>query len=612
MHQQQARRALLSEDTAMPARVAWTAFRTVVNVTSTGDGATGGTLRAALASAATAPGPVLVQFRRDSFEAGVERTIEVTHATETLTIRGDRVEVDGTDLDGHPSPVDPWAARQYYRVVELNSAAAPSGGALAFGSGMTNPVVDARVVGLAIRRELGTQTTDQDLVIFRGGSDTRRNRLDTCLLDGGAKDFASGASGIDCIDVMDVSQVDVEANEIRNSEIRHCRDRGIKTQRGFIRVQDSWIQTNLRGGILVQNGLNPVGTVTPGPTPTPPPAGAGLLHSQRNLIERNGRNESGQITFDRARQVAAQESGVATRLMQLTSEGDLIRGGVEGGISVREYARTAVIGTTVCGMTGDQALVGGQGIQTTVDAGNAEITVRGTTSVYNNRNGVLLAGTWHDKLDFGRSASDPTGIGNNAFTQNALVQPNPTPGMPHNFRNSTGTTVEARGNQWQRCGEQNVCDSAIQFDTDPAARVERAPAQPHRADDPAYPFLVTGVSPQQVRPGQLLRIEGSGFNAIEGYLPGGNCTTTPANNNRCDTLSGTCVEVETSPANWMPLHTVQSVTPTLITLIWPSGFACDAPMRIRARRLGPVGAGTILETPVTATPLCINDDAVAN
>ena len=611
-HQQQARRSLISEDVTMPAQVGWTAFRTVLNVSSTGDSGSG-TLRAALASAATAAGPLLVQFRRDIFPAGTLRTIEVTHATETLVIRGDRVEIDATDLDGHPSPVDPWDARQYYRVLELTSAAAPSGGALAFGSGTSDAVEQARVIGLAITRELGTQTTDQDLVIFRGGSDTRLNRLDTCLLDGGAANFSSGAAGIDCIDAMDVSQIDVEANTIRNSEIRHCRDRGIKAERGFLKVEDSWIHKNLRGGMFVQNGLSVSGQVTPAPTP---PAGAGMLLSRRNLIERNGRNSSGQITFDDARQVATQESGVATRIMQLTSEGDLIRDGVEGGITVREYARTAVTGTTVCGMTGrqDMVLTGGQGIQATVNAGNQEIKVRGSTSVYNNRNGVLLAGTYHTNLDFGRASSHVNGIGNNAFTQNALVHPEPTPGTPHNFRNTTSTTnaVVARGNQWQRCGEQSVCSSAIQYDTDPIDRVERAPAQPHRANDPAqYPFRVTDVSPKQVRPGQLLRIHGSGFNAIEGYPQGGDCTTAPAANNRCDTLSGTCIEVEVAPGNWMPLHTVQSVTPTTITLKWPgSGFACDAPMNIRARRLGPAGAGgEVLPATSRTKLLCVNDTA---
>jgi hypothetical protein len=600
--QYQARQALFAEDPSMPATIEWTVFRTILNVTTTSDSLSG-SLRAALTSAASAAAPALVQFRRDVFPAGSLQTISATSSS-LLKLKGDWMELDGTDANGNPSPVAPWSARLFYREVALSSSGSPSGGALAFGSGSADPVRNARIVGLAIRRALGGATTDQDLVIFRGGTASRQNVVDTGRLDGGASTLTSGASGIDCVDAMDTSLIAAEANVVRNSELRYCRDRGVKIDRGFVRVEESWVHHNLRGGIFVMNGLC---------TPADPcPAGAGMVASLNNLIERNGRNLSGQVTFDSARELVAEDNGVASRQMEVTSDGDLIRGGVEGGIALREYAKTAVTNAFVCGMTGQQdaQLTGGQGIQATVMQGNVEIKVRGSTAVYNNRNGVSLAGQGHANIDFGRVPAQPNGIGNNAFTMNSTVAPTPGPNTPRNFKNATNVAVVARHNQWQRCGTGASC-AAIGSDLD--GTIEFDPPQPQRSTDPSlYPFQINKVSPLRVRPGQLLRITGSGFNAIEGFPFAGNCDTTAQDNNLCEPLSGTCVQVELSPGNWQPLHTVQAVTPTMITAKWPNtGFPCDGPMKMRVRRPNPPGSSEpFREFSVRSPVVCINDQPV--
>ena len=172
-----------------------------------------------------------------------------------------------------------------------------------------------------------------------------------------------------------------------------------------------------------------------------------------------------------------------------------------------------------------QGAPGGRFGQLALDQGDVEIKVRGTTSVYNNRNGVFIDGQGHANIDFGRNVGHPSGIGNNAFTMNAVVAPNPTPGVsgPRNFRNSAAAGVMARHNQWQRCGTGATCGSIA---NDVLGTITSDPPQPQRSIDlNLYPLQISAVSPMRVRPGQLLRIFGSGFNAIDGYPVGGDCDT---------------------------------------------------------------------------------------
>jgi len=477
------------------------------------------------------------------------------------------MELDGTDPNGDPTSFDPWSQRLYRRVVQLGGAGVP---ALTFGSGVGTPVDGARIVGLSIQRVLGEETTNQDLIMLSGGPDSGNNVIATSLLDGGAAGKPTGIEGIDCISARDVSQSAATTNVIRDSEVRHCRDRGVKSNRSYLRLERNWIHHNLRGGLFALNG-----TASPAGQP-----GAGKLESIDNLIEWNGRNASGQITFAQARQIAAQENGVADRVMQVNVDGDIVRHGVEGGIALRDHAMADVRDAIVCGMTGDAAQAGGQGFQVTVNSGTQPIQVRGSAFVYNNRNGVLLDGQGHNQINFG--AQTVAQRGHNAFTQNNIVQASGA----RNFRNMAATTVEVRHNQWQRCGIGNTCGD---FSADYSANVEWNPGQPHRTTNTAlYPFRTEGVSPMQPAGNQLVRVRGSGFNAIEGYPQGGNCDTTAAANNRCDSLTGTCIEVANGSGGWTAIHTVQGVSPKMVAATWPTSLGtCVGPRSVRARRRGP-------------------------
>ena len=83
-------------------------------------------------------------------------------------------------------------------------------------------------------------------------------------------------------------------------------------------------------------------------------------------------------------------------------------------------------------------------------------------------------------------------------------------------------------------------------------------------------------------------------------------------NNRCDPLSGTCVEVEVGVDNWQALETVQAVTPTMITVKWPdTGFPCNGPMNMRVRRPNPPGSDPdFAESPLISPVVCLNDEPV--
>jgi hypothetical protein len=547
-----------------PNTVSWVAFKTVLSVDRTDDisnpparcpsapGKHTCTLREAMSAGATAPAPLLVQFDSAVFPAGSSRTIQLTQPF-GLPIAGDRMMVDGTDPTGNPT----FSGDPYRRIVKLPSA----GAAFVF----TNQL--AVLVGLFIQRPiLADGAAPGDVVIFTGSS-AQQNLVSNCRIDGGGKQLTTKSVGQDCIQGINGAGRDWSgANLVENTELTACPDKGVKaTTLAYLKVQDSWVHHNIGGGI--QATLS------------------GNIEADRNLIERNGYNARAQV-FLAANGVSANgaDAGTPDTPSVVQTNGNVMRDNSSRGISVGELSTATITNDASCGAT-NGGLGGQNGIaifNSTADP--AAATVRGTTTVYNGRNGATIDD--QSSGDFGQN--DPDG-GHNAFTQNAT-----NVGLGgHNFDNSsTQVNVPARGNQWQRCYADAVhpgatCDGDLSLDV--SGSVNAAAPQPYWDDAVALPVMLQSFWPAKAKANDWVRITGSGFDAVTAYPRGGSCTSVPAYNACGKRIQGNCVEYEDSPGVWKQLP-VHSVTPTHIVVKLPPTFRCAQPVSVRLRRLDHTGA----------------------
>jgi hypothetical protein len=547
--------------------IAWTRFATVLTVDRTDDvsanptpqcpsppGAHTCTLRQAMAFGATVPAPLLIQFDPNVFPAGTPSAIQLISST-SLPIAGVQMTIDGTDPNGDPT----FRSDPYNRIVRLPS----SGATFVFSSH------GARMAGLFLQRPLlANGMTPGDIVRFDGSrGDTQQNVVANCKIDGGGENLTVKSSGHDCIEGFGGAGVDWgSANVVQNTELMACPDKGMKvTTLAHLIVRDSWVHHNIGGGIQATF--------------------SGNVEADRNLIEFNGYNTTTQVFLDANGLAANGANGTLgsttpTTPSVLQTNGNLIRNNSSRGISVQELSTATVINDFTCGAA-NNATGGQNGIAIFNSSANpASATVRGIASVYNGRNGATV--TDQSTGDFGQNSPDG---GANAFTGNAT---NPVLGG-HNFDNSsTQTNLPAIGNQWQHCyadAATAVCDGPISLDINGSVTV--TPPQPYRADGITLPLVIQSFVPIKAKVGDLVHITGSGFNAIDGYPPGGNCTTTVRQFNSCNPIVGTCVQLEASPGRWVDLP-VQGVTPREIVVQMPA--TCAQPVTMRVQRLDDTGA----------------------
>lgn len=552
--------------------ISWVVFQTVLTVDRTDDvssnptpqcpsapGSRTCTLRQALSAGATAAAPLLVQFDPAVFPAGVPTAIRLSQ-TDSLPIAGYEMTVDGTDANGDPT----FRGDPYNRIIEL-----PSSGATFVFSNQR-----AHVVGLFLQRpSLLDGATPADIIRFDGsGGRTEQNALRNCKIDGGASALTTKSTAHDCVDACAGAGTDWNtANVVENCELTACPDKGAKsTTLAYLAVRDSWVHHNIGGGI--QATLS------------------GNVQADRNVVEYNGYNATAQV-FASANGLAANGANGAvqpttpTTPSVLQTSGNIIRNNSSRGISVQEVSTAIIMNDFSCGASNSGT--GGQnGIaiyNTTTSPASA--IVRGTATVYNGRNGVTVAN--QSSGDFGQNSPDG---GHNAFTQNAT---NPSLGG-HNFDNSsTQANLPALNNQWQHCYANptqpgTTCDGNIIVDISGSASV--VPPESYRGDTNTLPVSIQSFSPTKASAGDLVHITGGGFNAIDGYPAGGNCTTTIAENNTCNgAIVGTCVQYETSPGMWEDLP-VQSVTPAEIVVQLPADITCSQPVNVRVQRLDYTGA----------------------
>lgn len=566
---------IAADSNAIANTISWVAFGNVLTVDRTDDvasnpapqcpsppGSRTCTLRKAIATAPTLAAPVLVRFDSTVFPASIITTVQLTQLSD-LSIAADDMVIDGTDANGNPT----FRGDPYRRVVKL-----PSGSSFIFTNNR------ASLIGLSIQRPaLSAGAQPRDIIVFDGtGGQAQQNRVVNCKIDGGAGALTTKLTAQDCIEGYNGAGVDwASANVVQNAEVTRCPDKAVKaTLSAYVKVQDSWVHHNIGGGIQATMGGN--------------------IEADRNVIENSGYNAK-TLVFPEANGLAANGAYAGTPDIGsvLQTDGNIIRNNAMRGISVQELSAATLTNDLTCGAKNSGT--GGQnGIAIfNSSASTASALVRGVAAVYNGRNGATVVN--QSVADFGRASPDD---GNNAFTQNATKS---TLGG-HNFDNSSSEpNMQASGNQWQHCYADPAhpgatCDGNAGLDI---SGVDSAPRQPYRAAATEVPVQIASFFPTKAKSGDLVRIVGAGFNAVDGYPAGGNCTTTIQKSNSCGTpIRGTCVQYQSAPGVWTALQ-VQSVTPTTLVVKLP--FTCSQPVAVRVQRLDYTGV------PVAATAtFCTN------
>jgi len=588
--QQQYRQSLLVADSDAVNETDWRLFEGVF-VVNQGDDAGDSicdatcTLRDAVLSANAAPAPSLIQI------APAAAMIDITQLG-ALLVQAAGAMIDGTDTAGNPSPVEPFADRSYPVEVTLtapNLAPGPGDCPCAEGDGgaLRVQAEGVEIRGLRVQRQLAAEGTiccgDQDLVAFDPTS--RNSVLDTLLLDGGAAAITDAnvpqaqtrpPTGKDCVDAQNTGATAVEPVIVRNSEIRFCFDRGLKSQQGVVRVESSWIHHNLRGGLFAQS---------PGMGST-----VGLIKAAGNLVEENGQNcPSGDAANCGVTQVItrseAAEASAQGPFTRIETDANVLRNGVLHGIYFQDQSEGAVNHDYVCGINRGS---GGKGLLVKkVTGAQSDIRVRGATFVYNDDAGVKFDDAISADLGLDGNAE----AGRNAFAENGAVP-------RRNVVNVLATLplVPAQGNQWESCYAgaspvANDCDAQAISDGDTnnntgfIDKVDVTAAAPHAHTGP---LTLTAAIPTKQVQGAVVQLRGSGFDAVSGHSGGvnGDCLDL-ASSNSCTPLSGMCVEFLVDGI-WTEVADVLGVTPTTLTVRLP--FTCGEPTLVRVRRLDFDGA----------------------
>lgn len=584
--QEQWRQSLVVADPSVANQIDWRLFDDVWIVNDGGDSGDGicdasCTLRDAITTVNTAGGSSLVRF-----DPGLN-SITLSQLA-GLPITAANTTIDATDDGGNPSAVAPFAARTFPLLIHLVAPnLAPGPGDCPCNEGdagvLRVQAADVELRGLSLRRQHAAEGTiccgDQDLVAYDAGS--AGSILADSRLDGGAEAMVDAnvpqgqtfpPTGKDCVDADSTGATSLDPVLVRNSEIRFCFDRGLKSKIGVLRIEDSWIHHNLRGGVFAQS----------------PEVGSdeGAVELYRSLLEENGQNcPSGDPTNCGVSQVItrteASEASTQGPFTRLDTDANVLRNGVLQGLFFQDSSLGQVQNDYVCGINRGS---GGKGLlvkKLTGDAG--DLVVRGSAFVYNDDAGVKL----DDVIAADLGLNGGVDAGHNAFTQNGAIP-------RRNVVNALQVpipVVAAQGNQWQRCYAvptpvATTCDEPAVRDGDTnnnignSDRVDVANPQPH-AD--GGPIVLTAVTPSKQVAGGAVRLSGSGFDAISGHAGGvgGDCLDL-ASLNSCSPLQGMCIEFLVEGV-WTEATDVIGVTPTTLTVLAPA--SCDEVSHVRVRRL---------------------------
>jgi hypothetical protein len=251
---------------------------------------------------------------------------------------------------------------------------------------------------------------------------------------------------------------------------------------------------------------------------------------------------------------------------RLRTTGNITRWNSLRGISVRSLSEAILRQDYVCG-NGTPGRGTGFGVAVFDAAGlSATATAEGLGVVHNLDGGVVVADS--SVIDLGGQTSK----GLNAFAFNGAKELS----TPTNLRNVSTSLIPAANNHWQHCGKSSRCNRRAVlrqdvFQLDGSGGVDITPPRVGRR---RATIEIDSTSPKFATRGELVRIYGRRFDAIEGNAPTGDCDTI-SEANSCRPLKGNCVLVGGQPAE------VVAVTPTMLVIRAP--FTCFEPTTITVR-----------------------------
>ncbi len=499
--------------------IVWTVYPSTFVV----GGAAEADLRGALDAAASFTrdhdgSPALVTFDRTVFPgAGAPSTIELTsglcaadgrHAA--LCIDASHLVVDALDARGDRGGVVLSVATTAAPLLRLYGADDLFRGLVFEGSRVADLAVQADTVAIV-------------------GAAARRNRFEQCLVRGPTKgDAVSVQSGAgQSLDGGDAS------NTIDDCELTGARDRGLKiTTGGRATLEASCLHDNRNGGAQVTLGgaLTAIDNLiqhnVPGSSQSGLAGGAAGDGGARNTLVSRGDI----VRFSGARGISVTDAADATFRDDYVADnqftGARVESTIPGNAPSAAFRGVALVCNHNGGITGTcRSAASDDGALCTTDADccgtgsgccagdpDCAMPVRCVPPAPQGFGAVLAAcdGCPAPSGDFGTDA-DP---GANALTLNVNVYPNAL--GANLLQGVPGLALDASGNQWEHCGTTASCDTGsvavadVQLASGASVDVGAPPGPRYGA-----PVALT-VSPARPRAGDLVRVFGSGFNAVDG------------------------------------------------------------------------------------------------
>ncbi len=594
--QVQARRAVFVAETGGGSNaLVWTVHPRTFVVTEPTPESLRTQLDAAAAATAGGASSALVTFARDAFPgAGQPRTIELGRLrcdpdparSAALCFAGNRVVVDGLDADGRPGGVVLSVGAGNHSLLRL------------YGS-------DDELRGLVLAGSTAPQLQSQQDTVVVVGTDARRNRITQSIVlgpklgDGVSVEAGAGGGNGGAIVIDD-------------SELRGAQKKGlIVSTGGRALLRQSCVADNGEGGVHAVLGGN--------------------VAAVENLIQHNVPGRSGH---------GLAAGGGGTEPSVLGTHGNIVRFAGGRGLSIVDDA----VGVFDADYVADNQFAGSAVASTVTGTGvGPRASFRGVALVCNRNAGV--SGSCQPQLgdegvpcatdldccgtDQGCCATDPNcqaplTCKQLSFSRGFGAVQSPADGRPApavdygddgspgrnafawnrnhatgaNFVvNVPGATVPAVGNQWERCGPGATCDVAavgqngtgdVRLATGATVRLGTPPGP--RAGTPT----LTAVSPARPAAGKLVRVFGTGFNAVDGTA----CGRDLAPPSPCSDENGAVeqqnrqtganrVRILTGTGTILATLYPHAVTPTMVAFRMP--FDCFAPLLLEVSKRAPDG-----------------------
>jgi hypothetical protein len=471
-----------------------------------------------------------------------------TCKTAGLCVAADRLVVDALDRDGRAGGVILSVGTCQSRALRVYGSDDVFRGLVVEGSQKPNP---------AAQGDDDDPPIQVDAVAV-SGSRARRNRIEHSLV--------VGPTFGDAVAVDDgAGQADAAGggdNVIVDSELTGAADKGLKIDDGFAAIVRSCVHDNRNGGIQathpVDAGVNVGGHVSASENVVqhnvPGRAQNGLSVRGRTASGRSTLATEGNVVrFSGARGVSVTDNAAAMLQDDYVADNQIRGSTVDatlngvGSPPAATFRGVALICNRRAGLTGLCAVGGVLGEAPCAPdtaatdccltpAGSVDPSCAALASCRiqdNPRYGaVTFAATGRNAPDV--SYGDSLDPGRNVFASNAQDSGDA------NFRvDGLTTPIAAQGNQWQHCASGAPCSLAQDL-SPPGALVDvGVVGDPHATDE----FVLDHVSPSRPRAGDIVRVYGRGFDAVDGNPTKDDCTSAlPACVTDADCDTGRCVD----------------------------------------------------------------------